>query len=173
MVFCGKNKKGYGEYNKITITKNKHYELYSPVGCIVKCGHGICEKIAVNAIGALLLAFFNTSNMRYIEIDSSHINSFINISVASCTNKMHGAKPVSFPSRNRSSIWAVWFWNILVFTTDLLTRGFRIFTTSLNYQTLLEINTSLYVLEHSHGKRDSLACKTARCVQQYRYYSSS
>lgn len=57
----------------------------------MKCLPGVGEKFAVNVIGAPFLAFFNTFNLRYIEVDSSHINSFINVSVASCTNKMHRA----------------------------------------------------------------------------------
>ena len=131
-----------------TIRNNKHHECYSPVLYVVKCFSGICEKLAVNAIGALFLAFFNTFYLRDIKIDSSHINSFMNVSVASCTSKMHRANSVSFPSRTRSSIRIVLKNDILFFTTAFLVRGFRIFLTSLHYQTLLELKTLQYVLEH-------------------------
>lgn len=63
-----------------------------------ECLRGVCEKLAVNAISAPFLAFFNTINLRYIKIDSSHINSFINVLVASCTNKTVGQiQSVSLP----------------------------------------------------------------------------
>ena len=64
-------------------------ELYSPVLCIEEGFCGKCEKLAVNVVGAPFLAFFSTFHLRYIEIDSSHINSFINALVASCPNKTH------------------------------------------------------------------------------------
>lgn len=86
--------------------ENRHCEFYSRVPCTEEGLRGICEKWAVNAIGAPCLAFFNTAYLRYIEIDSSHINSFINVSVASCPNKTHRANSISFPSGSKSSIWA-------------------------------------------------------------------
>lgn len=84
------------QLNHKTITvKNKHEEFYPPELCIVKRLGGVGEEVAVNAIGASFLAFFNTFNLRYIEIVSSHVNSFIRVSVASCIHKMHRASSVS------------------------------------------------------------------------------
>ena len=81
-------------------------ECYSPVLCTEEGFRGICEELAVNVVGAPFLAFFGTSHLRYIEIDSSHIDSFINALVASCPNKTHRTNSISFPSGSKSSIWA-------------------------------------------------------------------
>ena len=84
-------------------------EFYSPVLCIEEGFRGIREKLAVNVVGAPFLAFFSTFHLRHIEIDSSHINSFINASVASCPNKTHTANSVSFPSRSKSGLGSFFF----------------------------------------------------------------
>lgn len=101
----------------------------------------------MNAVGALFLAFFNTFYLRDIKINSSHINSFMNVSVTSCTNKMHRENSVSFlPEVYHQLGRVVLKDSILFFTTALLIRGFGIFVTSLHYQTPLEINTFQYAL---------------------------
>ena len=102
-------------------------ECYPPVLCTEEGFRGICEELAVNVVGAPFLAFFGTSHLRCIEIDSSHIDSFINASVASCPNKTHGTNSTSFPSGSESSIWAgqlfflIFQWTIV----DFKCVGFR------------------------------------------------
>lgn len=81
--------------HRITVVKNKHCDCHSPVLCTVKRLRGIGEKFAVNVIGAPPLAFFNTFNLGYINVDSSQIKSFINVSVASCPNKTQ--EQIQFP----------------------------------------------------------------------------
>lgn len=91
---------------------------------------GVCEKLAVNAIGALFLAFFRTFNLRDIKIDSSHINAFMNVSDASCTKKMHRANSVSFLLEVHHQLGRVVLKdNNLFFTAAVLVRGFNFFVT--------------------------------------------
>lgn len=119
--------------------------------CIGKCVGGVGEEVAVNVIGAPSLAFFNTFNLRHIKIVSSHVNSFISVSVASCTHKTQRANSVSLLETGGQfgqCGFERWY---PVLVTALLVRGFRIFYYIVQWAKSAW-NSHCSVLESQHGK---------------------